>query len=98
MRAARFTSTLLGGHKNAALEVPFDPAERWGIEPVRLRLGRHGHRVQATIGDVEFETAVVPRLRRFWVEIDEETQRRADIRVGETISIAIKPVRPIEEP
>lgn len=86
---ARFRSVLLEGHKGAACEVPFDPAERWGTGPVPLRRGRRGHRVTATVGGVSFEGAVVPRSRRFWLLVDEATARAAGVAVGDEVEVSI---------
>jgi hypothetical protein len=51
MKKARFQGTALGGHKDLAVEVPFDPAEKWSVEPQKLWKGaewpsrpRHGQR------------------------------------------------------
>lgn len=90
-RAARFTATLLEGHKGAAFEVPFDPAARWGIPARRLRHGRHGHPVRGSVNGVRFESAVVPRARRFFVEIDEKVRSAAKLDVGESVKISIAP-------
>ncbi len=82
MANARFTATLLEGHKGAAFEVPFDPAERWDLPPERLRAGRNGHRVAGVVNGVGFQSAVVPRLRRFWLEIDDDLREEAQLRIG----------------
>jgi predicted DNA-binding protein (MmcQ/YjbR family) len=98
MADAKFTAVLVEGHKGAAFEVPFDPAERWDIAPVRLRAGRHGHRVAGKVNGVAFESAVVPRLRRFWVLIDEDVREQAKLEVGGTAKIALRPIKPVVRP
>ena len=100
MANARFTATLLDGHKGAAFEVPFDPAERWSIEPSRLRAGRNGHRVIGTINGVGFEGAIVPRAKKFWVELDDDVQKRAKLEIGRTAKIDLRPapVKPAGDP
>lgn len=48
MKKKKFKAELQGGHKDDAIEVPFDPAETWGVASVSLWRGRRGHRVLAT--------------------------------------------------
>jgi hypothetical protein len=87
----RFRGELLAGHKGCAVEVPFDPAQRFGIEKTRLRPGRFGHRVRGTVNGVPFEGAIVPRMKRFWLELDAATLERAKLAAGDTGTIAIEP-------
>jgi hypothetical protein len=100
MANARFTATLLDGHKGAAFEVPFDPAERWSIEPSRLRAGRNGHRVIGTVNGVGFDSAIVPRAKKFWVEIDDEVMKRAKLEIGRAVKIDLRPApaKPLGNP
>ena len=91
MANARFTATLLDGHKGAAFEVPFDPAERWSIEPARIRKGRNGHRVIGTVNGVGFDSAIVPRAKKFWVEIDAEVMKKAKLDIGDRAKIDLRP-------
>jgi hypothetical protein len=89
---ARFEAELQGGHKQAAVEVPFDPQERWHIAPVHVRRGRNGHRVRGTVNGVEFESVVVPRMRRFWLELSDELQRAGKLSIGDVATFVIAPV------
>jgi predicted DNA-binding protein (MmcQ/YjbR family) len=95
MANARFTATLLEGHKGAAFEVPFDPAKRWKIPPERLRAGRNGHRVAGVINGVGFQSAVVPRLRRFWLEIEDDLRKDAKLAIGRSATITIHPLKAV---
>jgi predicted DNA-binding protein (MmcQ/YjbR family) len=95
MANARFTATLLDGHKGAAFEVPFDPEERWDIPPERRRAGRNGHRVAGKVNGVAFESSVVPRSRKFWLEIDDEVRKQAKLATGVPAKIELRPVRAI---
>jgi hypothetical protein len=36
MKRERLKAELLSGHKVAAIEVPFDPAKQWAIQPKHL--------------------------------------------------------------
>jgi hypothetical protein len=89
--ASKFRGVLLIGHKEVAVEVPFDPAERFGVEAQRLWKGRRGHPVRATIGRLAFESAVVPRSGRFWLLIPDEISARADLEIGAEVSVSIEP-------
>lgn len=100
MANARFTATLLDGHKGAAFEVPFDPAERWSQESEHVRAGRHGHRVIGTINGVGFDSVIVPRSRRFWIEIDDDVCKRAKLEIGSAAKIDVRPApaKPLGNP
>ena len=93
MRAARFTAILLDGHKGTAVEVPFDPAERWGSQTQTLRKGRKGHCVRGTLDGVEIESAVVARSRRWFLLVDEAIRRDAGVTVGDRVVVSIAPVK-----
>jgi hypothetical protein len=95
MANAQFTATLLKGHKGAAFEVPFDPEERWEIPPEKLRAGRNGHRVAGKVNGVAFESAIVPRSRRFWLEIDDDLRKQARLEIGEPAKLAIRPIKTV---
>ncbi|MEO7326677.1 MAG: DUF1905 domain-containing protein [Dokdonella sp.] len=92
MKPARISGVLLHGHKGAAIEVPFDPAERWSMPPVRLRTGRHGHRVSARLADIEFETEIVPRASRYFVLVDTQTCTAAGVGIGDEIDVTLQPL------
>ena len=92
MKRARIRGVLLGGHKGAAVEVPFDPAERWSVQPVRLHAGRRGHRVAATLAGIDFESAIVPRSRRFFVLVDAQTCASAGVGIGDEIVLMLQPL------
>jgi predicted DNA-binding protein (MmcQ/YjbR family) len=91
MANARFTATLLDGHKGSAFEVPFDPAERWDTPPERLEARRRGHRVRGKVNGVSFDSAIVPRSRRFWLLIDEEVREQAKLEIGGSAKVELRP-------
>jgi predicted DNA-binding protein (MmcQ/YjbR family) len=94
----RFNAVLVEGHKGCAFEVPFDPAERWGIAPVRLRAGRNGYRVACKVNGVNFESAIVARSKRFWLLIDDDVREQANLAIGRQAKIAIRPIKAVIEP
>ena len=92
MKPEKFNGTILSGHKQqAAVEVPFNPAEKWSIEARKLWPGRHGHVVQGKLNGVTFYSCIVPRQKRFYMLIDQDLLLAAGVSVGDTISVAIQP-------
>lgn len=90
MKTKKFKAEVLSGHKEDAVEVPFDPSEVWGIDPQPLWHGRHGHRVQGSVNGVSFESFIVPRSKRFYLIIDEELERKTGIAEGDVIVVAVE--------
>jgi uncharacterized protein DUF1905 len=90
VKSARFTAVLMDGHKGAAFEIPFDPAERWGEEAQQLWKGRCGHPVCGTLNGHAFEGVAVPRMKRFFVMVDAPTLERMKIAVGEEVAVTLE--------
>ena len=82
-----FEGELLIGHKGAAVEVPFDPEEKWAISPRALW---RGHAVRAELNGVCFGSCIVPRSRKFWMPIDEDIQSKAGIEIGDRVRITVE--------
>ena len=92
MKPEKFKGKILSGHKGAAIEVPFDPATQWAIQAGKLRPGRRGHLIQGSLNGVHFESAIVPRARRFFVLLDEELQQAAKVSIGDIVEVTLEPV------
>jgi hypothetical protein len=92
-RRERFEAELLSGHKGAAVEVPFDPARHWSVEAVPLWRGRRGFPVEAMIDGVPFASAIVPRMRRHFLLVDDAVCKQAKARIGARVKITIRPAR-----
>jgi hypothetical protein len=88
-----FTGELLSGHKQNALEVPFNPAAEWNIQPQALWHGRRGFRVKARVRGHAFDSSIVPRQRKFFLLIDAEAAASAGLFVGAKVRVTIEPVR-----
>ena len=86
-----FEAVLRSGHKQCALEVPFDPAQAWRQDARPLWPGRHGHRVHASCDGVDFDSAVVARSRRFWLLVDEEVRCLAGWQEGSRLRVTLAP-------
>ena len=91
MRTNKFKAEVLGGHKENAVEVPFNPTREWSLEPQPLWRGRRGHPVAAKINGISFESAIVPRQKRFFLLIDAATGRAAKLSEGDMVSVELKP-------
>ena len=63
MRKAQFRGPVLAGHKQAAVEVPLDPAKQWGIVAALIPPGRRGFGAKGTFAGVPFQGLVVPRSK-----------------------------------
>jgi Domain of unknown function (DUF1905) len=88
----KFIGEILSGHKDNAVEVPFDPATEWGIAPGPLWRGRRGHEVRARINRLAFESAIVPRQRKFYLLIDTESANSAGVTEGMKVRITVEPL------
>src|SRR5260221_11981964 len=87
----RVVGVLQSGHKGPAVEVPFDPASEWEVEEVALSPGRRGYPVEALLRRVRFKSAIVSRMRRFFVLIDARVARRAGAVVGHPVQLTLWP-------
>ena len=93
MKTQRFEASLLEGPKEAALEVPFDPAEVWSQATRHLAPGRWGHLVQGSINGVRFESAVVPRSGKYYLLVDDALRQSAGLAPGLPVPVVIEPRR-----
>ena len=91
-RLATFKGSLLSGHKEHAVEVPFDPSTQWKIKPQRLWRGTRGHQVVAKIRRISFESAIVPRQKRFYLLIDDETSGALKLSEGDIVRVELQPL------
>lgn len=93
-KLAKFEAEILMGHKGAAVLVPFDPEEVWGI-PARkvsdLPGGKEGHLVRGTIAGTKFEGWIGKRWGRRFVLTPKELLARAKVRVGDAVEVVLSP-------
>lgn len=91
MKQKKFKAEVLSGHKEDAVEVPFDPAQEWGIPPKPLWRGRRGHFVNASVNGFSFESSIVPRQKKFYLLIDAEAAASAGVSEGGVVQVAVEP-------
>ena len=87
MTPARFEATVLAGHKENAVEVPFSPAERWGLATVVIAPQRRGVAVWAEIDGQAFDSHVVARSGKFWLLLP----AAVGAELGACVSVVLKP-------
>ena len=96
MKKKRFKAEVLSGHKDDAVEVPFDPTSTWGLPPRPIWRGRRGHAVRGTLNGFAFaESFIVPRQKKFYLVLDRELREAAGVSVGDSVNITIEPVAPL---
>lgn len=91
MSKKTFKAELLSGHKDHAVEVLFDPSIEWNLQPRSLWRGRRGFPVRATIDGISFESAVVPRQKKFYLLIDAEAAKTAGVSPGAIVKVDVEP-------
>ncbi len=91
MKIESFDGVILSGHKQDAVEVPFDPAERWSKTARPLWSGRRGHAVSGRLNACGFDSFIVARSRRFWLLLPAAVEAQADVRAGDTVHIEVAP-------
>jgi hypothetical protein len=85
-----FSGELLAGHKDAALEVPFDPSVAWRAEAKSLWRGRRGYEVKAIVNGVSFESCIVPRQKKFFMLVSADVIKTTGLKIGDTVKAAVE--------
>jgi len=91
MKMQSFDGTVLAGHKENAVEVPFDPGALWGLTPVQIRPGRRGYAVIGEVNGYRFESHVVARSKKFWLLLPAGVVAGAKVGVGQTVTVKLQP-------
>ncbi len=81
--AERFVSVVLDGHKGLAFQIPFDPAERWGVS--RCSCGRGG----GVIACEAPSSVVVSRARKFFVLVTDQMKKAGKFRNGSSVRVSL---------
>jgi len=91
MKTKSFVGTVLSGHKENDIEVPFDPGIVWGIRWKQIRPGRRGYRVVSEMKGLKFLSHVVARSKKFWLLLPAAIEAEAKVGVGETVAVKLQP-------
>jgi hypothetical protein len=91
MPSRSFQATILSGHKEDAVELPFDPGVEWSITSGQFAPGRRGFAVQARLNEVSFASHVVARSGRFWLLVDSQVAGLAGVSTGDSVRVVIEP-------
>jgi Domain of unknown function (DUF1905) len=91
VKQRKFKAEVLAGHKEDAVEVPFNPAAAWGVDPQPLWRGRRGHPIKGKLNGRAFESFIVPRQKRFFMLIDDQLGRAMGISEGDIVEVAVEP-------
>ena len=90
MKVKRFKAEILPGHKDDAVEVPFNPTEVWDVPARPIWRGRKGHPVTGTLNRMPFEESfIVPRAKKFFLLIDKDMKRASGVSAGHSVSIMV---------
>ena len=92
MKVECFTATVLSGHKEDAMRVPFDPVLKWNAKAEQLWPGRRGFRVAAEINSHHFESAIVARSRKFWLLLPDDAKDKAGLATGDEVDVLLHPI------
>jgi hypothetical protein len=90
MKTKSFVGTVLSGHKENGIEVPFDPGAVWGIKQEQIRPGRRGYRVAGVLKALKFSSHVVARSKKFWLLLPAAIEAEAKVGVGETVAVKLQ--------
>jgi hypothetical protein len=91
MTSKTFRGTVLSGHKDDAVEVPFDPVQTLGVALVAIKPGRRGFPVRAMINSIGFDTYVVARSTKFWLLLPMAIVSKIGSNEGDTVSVTLSP-------
>lgn len=92
MKKKTFKAEIMSGHKDDAVEVPFDPFAVWGLPPRPIWKGRRGHAVSGSLNGVGFdESFIVPRAKKFYLIIDKDMERAAGVAAGDAVRLSLAP-------
>lgn len=91
MKQRKFKGEVISGHKEDAVEVPFDPGSVWNLGSQPLWRGRRGHVVEGKLNGREFTSIVIPRQKKFFMVIDASIEQSAGITAGDLVEISLKP-------
>jgi Domain of unknown function (DUF1905) len=91
MNPKTFKGTIISGHKDDAVEVPFDPAQTLGVTLEAIKPGRRGFAVRVMINNIGFDSHVVARSEKFWLLLPMAIERKIGVDEGDVVSVTLSP-------
>ena len=89
MSSKTFSGTIQAGHKDDAIEVPFDPTQTLGAKLVAIKPGRRGFPVRAMINSIGFDSHIVTRSKTFWLVLPMAIERKIGVSEGDEVSVTL---------
>jgi Domain of unknown function (DUF1905) len=89
MSTKTFSGIILAGHKDDAIEVPFDPTQALGVKLVAIKPGRRGFPVRAMINSIGFDSHIVARSKTFWLLLPMVIERQIGVNEGDQVSVTL---------
>jgi len=71
--------------------IRFDPGRVWQLHPQALR-PRRGFRAKARINGCAFDSAIVPRQKRWFLLVDADIARSAGVSVADRVQVTVEPL------
>ena len=89
MSSKTFNGIILAGHKDDAIEVPFDPTQALGVKLATIKPGRRGFPVRVMIRSVGFDGHIVARSKKFWLLLPMAMERQIGASEGDEVSVTL---------
>ena len=89
MTSKTFNGTIQAGHKDDAIEVPFDPTDALGAKLIAIKPGRRGFPVRAMINSIGFDSHIVARSKTFWLLLPMAIERKIGAAEGDQVSVTL---------
>lgn len=89
MSSKTFNGPIVAGHKDDAIEVPFDPTQALGVKLAVIKPGRRGFPVRAMINSIGFDSHIVARSKTFWLVLPMAIERKIGVTEGDEVSVTL---------
>jgi len=89
---ARFEAEVIQGHGGVTVVlVPFDPEDVFCKKPITIDERRHGWLVKGKMNGAPFDGWIGDRWGRFFIILDAELRRAANVEVGSPVDVVVEP-------
>ena len=92
--SAKFKGVVEAGHKGCAVEIAFDPARLWKVQPTQIVYQKvKGIPVAGRLNRVPFSSWIISRWGKRFVLISDDHLMSARVKPGDEVRIEVTPVR-----